>query len=1039
MAQIPLVADGLLQGTTAGAAGLAVGSSAWFAWLADDAVRSFSFRSPSGAYTARKEHRQRGGVYWVAYRTAAGRQHKVYLGKGEELTPERLAEAAATLAGRIIHAAAGASPGRMDHGAGGLPLLTTKLFVPRPRPDLVPRPRLLTHLDAGLDAGRCSLLSAPAGAGKTSLLAAWLAQLDRPAAWLTLDERDQDAGQVLRYLVAACQTIAPTCGRGALAWLEAPQPPPLEVVVTELVNDLAALPAPGVLVLDDYHLVRAPAVHGAVAFLLDHLPPALHLVIASREDPPLPLPRLRARRQLVEVRAADLGFRVEEAAALLASGMGLRLAEPQVAVLVERTEGWAAGLQLAGLALRDRPDPAAFVAAFTGGHRLVADYLLAEVLERQPASTRRFLLATSVLDRLCAPLCDALLAPDADPPDAAPPTGGDSQGILEALERANLFLMPLDDERVWYRYHHLLADALRARLAREAGADAAASLHRRAGAWFGREGLLPEAIGHALAGEAAEDAATWIEALAPSMFATMSIHQTLAAWLAALPEPVVRTRPLLCLAQAWLLIHRVELGPAAAWTDAAARALPAADDDARPGRGAVAATRAYLATVVPDTAPDQAIAWAERALADLAPDDVAFRGIAGISLGQAALALGQLDRAERAFAEVAAAARAAGLVQGSLTATTQQVNVQRLRGARRQALATGRAALAWASEHAVPSTVGRLRTVLAELLLDEDDLTAALPLATEGLAAPREFGNAPPLVLLASLPLVRLRLAQGDAAAAEAVLAEVRPLVQHGPFAMVAQLLEAAEARVRLALGDGAAAAAWAAAVAWAAPVEPMALADVLRFGAAGVEAAAVTPAQLLVAQGRATGDAALLRQAERGLEAAWQLAEGHGLGWLRLRVLILRALLADAVGDREAARGWLASAVAAAEPEGVIRPFLDEGEPMAALLADLRVAVRDGRGPAGGASPASLGGLLAAFGGQAPEPHRTGLIEPLTERELEVLRLLAAGRSNAEMAAELFVEQSTVKTHLIHLYSKLGVHSRTQAVARARALRLLD
>ncbi|HET9290774.1 MAG TPA: AAA family ATPase, partial [Actinomycetes bacterium] len=706
----------------------------------------------------------------------------------------------------------------MDHGAGGLLLLTTKLFVPRPRPDLVPRPRLLTRLDAGLDAGRCSLLAAPAGAGKTSLLAAWLAQLDRPVAWLTLDERDQAADQVLRYLVAACQTIAPACGRRALAWLDAPRPPPPEVVVTELVNDLAALPAPSVLVLDDYHLVRAPAVHAAVAFLLDHLPPTLHLVIASREDPPLPLPRLRARRQLVEVRAADLGFSVEEAAALLASGMGLRLPEAQVAVLVERTEGWAAGLQLAGLALRDRPDPAAFVAAFTGGHRLVADYLMAEVLDRQPASTRRFLLATSVLDRLCAPLCDALLAPDA----------GDSQGVLEELEQANLFLVPLDDERVWYRYHHMLADALRARLAREASADAAASLHRRAGAWFGREGLLPEAIGHALAGDAAEDAATWIEALTPSMFATMSIHQTLAAWLAALPEPVLRTRPLLCLGQAWLLIHRVDLGPAAAWIEAAERALPAADD-ARPARGAVAATRAYMATVAPDTAPDHAIASAERALADLPPDDVAFRGIAGLSLGQAALALGRLDRAEQAFAEVAAAERAAGLVQGSLTATTQQVNVQRLRGAGRQALATGRAALAWASEHVVPSTLGRLRTVLADLLLDEDDLTAAWPLATEGLAAPREFGNAPPLVLLASLPLVRLRLAQGDAAAAGAVLAEVRPLVQHGPFAMVAQLLEAAEARVRLVQGDGAAAVAWAAAAVWAAPVEPTALADVLR------------------------------------------------------------------------------------------------------------------------------------------------------------------------------------------------------------------
>jgi LuxR family maltose regulon positive regulatory protein len=446
-----------------------------------------------------------------------------------------------------------------------------------------------------------------------------------------------------------------------------------------------------------------------------------------------------------------------------------------------------------------------------------------------------------------------------------------------------------------------------------------------------------------------------------------------------------------------------------------------------------------MATVVPDTVPDHAIAWAEGALADLGPDDVAFHSVAGLSLGQATLALGQLDRAERAFAEVAAGARAAGLVQGSLTATAQQVNVQRLRGARRQALVTVRSALAWAGEHVVPPTVGRLRTVLAEMLLDENDLTAALPLATEGLAALRDFGNAPPLVLLASLPLVRLHLAQGEAAAAGAVLAEVRPLVERGPFAMVTQLLEAAEARVYLALGDGAAAVAWATAVAWAAPVEPMALMDVLRFGPAGVEAAGVTPARILLVQGNATGDATMLDQAERHLEAAGRLAEEKGLGWLRLRILILHAMLADAQGDRRQERGWLASAVAKAEPEGVIRPFIDEGEHMAELLADLRAEVRAGRGLVRGASPAFLGALLAAFPVTEQGRHRTGLVEPLSTRELEVLRLLAAGRSNADMAAELFVEQSTVKTHLIHVYSKLGVHSRTQAVVRGRALGLLD
>jgi LuxR family maltose regulon positive regulatory protein len=1045
MTQIPSVADGLLQGTTAGeAAGMAVGSPAWFAWLAGDAARSFSFRSPAGAYTARKEHRQRGGAYWVAYRTAAGRQHKVYLGKAEELTPERLDEAAAALAGRVAAgaelmgdtpSAPGGSPGRMGQGTAGL-LLATKLFVPRPRPDLVPRPRLLARLDAGLDTGRCSLLSAPAGAGKTSLLAAWVAHLDRPVAWLTLDERDQDTDQVLRYLVAAFQTIAPACGRGALAWLDAPQPPPPEVVVTGLVNDLAALPAPGLLVLDDYHLVRAPAVHAAVAFLLDHLPPALHLVIASREDPPLPLPRLRASHQLAEVRAADLGFSVEEAAAFLGVGMGLRLNREQVAALVERTEGWAAGLQLAGLALRDRSDPVAFVDAFAGGHRLVADYLTAEVLDRQPAPTRRFLLATGVLDRLCAPLCDALLASDADAADIARPAAGDSQGVLEELERANLFLVPLDDERVWFRYHHLFADALRARLAREAGPGAAAVIHQRASGWFGGEGLLPEAIHHALAGGATEAAARWIEALTPTLFSRSAIHHSLEQWLATLPESVVRARPLLCLQRAWLLMYRLQLEAAVTWVGAARQALPAAADgplspETRRWRGAVLATQAYLATTGPAPAPAQALAWVEEALVDLPTNDVVFRSIARLSLAQAALVQGQVDRAEQAFAAAATTGRAAGIVHATLVATVQQVSLQRVRGARRQALASARAALAWAGEHTEPGTpaVGMLSVLLADLLRDGNALAAALPLATEGLRAVRQYGDAPPIALVASLSLARLRLAQGEAAGAAALLAEARPLVQDGPFAALAPLLDAVEAEVRIAQGDR------AAAVNWAMTAAALDHAPGARFGgvvfAAGVEASGVMAARILVIQGRATGDAALLRRAERGLEVAWQLAEGQGLGWLRLRVLILRALLAEAQGDREAALGSLAAAVAQAEPEGVIRPFLDEGAPLAALLADLRVGARDGREPAGGGSPAYLDTLLAAFPGQEPGP--------LTERELEVLRLLAAGRSTAEMAADLVVEQSTVKTHLIHLYSKLGVHSRTQAVARARALRLLD
>jgi ATP/maltotriose-dependent transcriptional regulator MalT len=620
------------------------------------------------------------------------------------------------------------------------------------------------------------------------------------------------------------------------------------------------------------------------------------------------------------------------------------------------------------------------------------------------------------------------------------------------LEGANLFLVPLDDDRMWYRYHHLFADALRGRLAREAGPGAAAVLHRQASVWFGRQGLLPEAITHALAADAVDDAATWIEALMPSMFVTMSIHQALADWLSALPQPLVRSRPLLCLTQAWLLIHRVELEAAAAWVEAAAQALPAVhnspghDDAARQAHAAVAATRAYMATVGLGGVPKDVDVLAEQALVDLAPEDSTFRGAAFLSLGQATLALGQLDRAERAFTEAAMVCRVGGLVHGAVVAALQQVNVQRLRGVRRRALATGWATLAWATEHYELPSLGRLRTVMADLLLDANDVAGALPLAVEGLRAPREYGNPPPLVLLASLPLIRLRLAEGDTAAAAAVLTDLQPLVQHGPFAVLAPLVDAAEARVRIAVDEG------AAVLAWAVALDPTALPDPLRFGVPGVEATVLTPVRVLVAQGRAALDAALLQEAERRLDAAWRLAEQQGIGWLRLRLHIAQSLIAEARNDRDAALRLLTAAVAEAEPEGVIRPFLDEGAPMVALLAALRAKSRNRHMPAAGTSPAYLDALLAAFGGQPPPPADTSprtaavatgfhpgvLAEPLSARELDVLRLLSDGRSNAEIARDLFVERSTVKTHLIHLYRKLGVSSRTQAITRARALRLL-
>jgi LuxR family maltose regulon positive regulatory protein len=932
-------------------------------------------------------------------------------------------------------------------------LLATKLFVPRPRSDLVARPRLLARLDAGLDGGRCTLLSAPAGAGKTTLLAVWLAAVARPVAWIALDERDQDVHQLLRYLIAALQTVAPSVGQAAQAWLDASPPPPRpDVVLTDLLNDLAAQPEPCMLVFDDYHQVHAMAIHEAVAFLLDHLPPTVHLVIATREDPPLPLPRLRARGQLTEIRAADLSFTPDEAVRFLGDCMGIRLTDEQVGQLVERTEGWAAGLQLAGLALRDRADPAAFVAAFAGGHRLVADYLMTEVLDLQPAPLRRFLLSTSILDRLCAPLCDALLAPDGERADAASFAMGDSQATLEALERANLFLVPLDDERSWYRYHHLFADTLHARLARETGAETVASLHRRASTWLARQGLLSEAIQHALAAGAFAEAADWVESLMPVMFAQGRAWHAIERWLSELPEDVVRTRPELCMGRAWLRLNQLDYVSSAAWADATERALAADADPARVRRlrGSIAAARSYIFTLGPDAAPDRAQEFAERALADVSPGEMAFV-VARIGLAAAVLAQGQPREAVRSFAEAGRAGRVAGQLAVALMAAGQEVSILSILGERRQALARGRVALAWAAEQhqPFPRGIGPLTAAMSDLLREGNELTEALSLATDSLRTLRAYEHVPVLLVVTGLSLTRAHLALGDADAATAALAGVRPLIQDGPFTALRVLIEAAEAQILLAQGDVRAAASWAVSapeIGW--------IPDLLKLGVppyvAGVQTLGGAVARILIAHSRATGDTASLEQAERSLDAAWALAARHDLGRLRLQVLILRAMLLDCRGDRGRALATLGQAVAAAAPEGYIRPFVDEGASMAALLEAARGDVGKRCPQVNDGAAAFFDTLLAAFPGQPPVPvpaaNRAGgrgptpsLIEPLSPRELDVLRLLAAGRSNAQMARELVVEESTVKSHLIHVYGKLGVHSRTQAVARARDLRLLD
>ncbi|MFN3982900.1 MAG: helix-turn-helix transcriptional regulator, partial [Caldilinea sp.] len=422
-----------------------------------------------------------------------------------------------------------------------IPMLATKLYIPPLPPKVVIRPRLIEQLTAGLAIGRkLSLIAAPAGFGKSTLASAWIAGCGRPAAWLSLDEHDGDPVRFLAYLVRALQGVAPALGAGILDALQSPQPPALDALLTALLNEIAHAPHPCILVLDDYHLVNAGQVDTALIFLLEHLPPQLHLFITTREAPALPLPRLRARNQLTDIGAAELRFTPAEAAEFLQQVMGLALTAEEAAALEQRTEGWIAGLQLAALSMQGSQDVAGFIQAFSGAHRHIVDYLVTEVLQRQPEPIRDFLLQTSILDRMNGALCDAVTAQP----------GGAAQ--LESLQRGNYFLIPLDETRTWYRYHHLFADVLRARLTAEQP-DQAARLHRRASDWYAQQGALPDAIRHALAAEDFARAAHWIEQAAPALRRTRQ-EALILGWLQTLPDAIFHNRPVLSVTYALALL-----------------------------------------------------------------------------------------------------------------------------------------------------------------------------------------------------------------------------------------------------------------------------------------------------------------------------------------------------------------------------------------------------------------------------------------------------------------------------------------------------
>ncbi|TFE22719.1 LuxR C-terminal-related transcriptional regulator [Cohnella luojiensis] len=918
-----------------------------------------------------------------------------------------------------------------------MPILSTKLYIPAPRPKVVLRPRLNGRLNEGLNR-KLTLISASAGFGKTTLVSEWLAGCERPVAWLSLDEGDNDPTRFLTYLIAALRTIGVNIEEGVFFMLQSPHSPPFELILTTLLNEITALPDDFVLVLDDYHVIDAKPVDNALTFLLEHLPPRMHLVITTREDPHLPLHRLRVRGQLTELRAADLRFTHSESAGFLNQAMGLNLSTEEISLLESRTEGWIAGLQLAAISMQGQQDAASLIKSFNGSHRFVLDYLVEEVLQRQSESIQAFLLRTSILDRLCGPLCDAVLL---DPSSSG-------QETLKYLERANLFIVPLDNDRRWYRYHHLFADLLRQRLHQSTASSTGnegrdvAELHKRASVWYGDNGLEIEAFHHAVAANDVERAARLVVGEGMPLHLRGAVASVL-AWLESLPTTVLDSRPSLWVMFASVLVIAGQPTSIEQKLQAAEAALQGTepDDKTKDLIGLIAATRATLAslviagqqtgevqnlqaaeaalqgTVQDDKtndlvgliAPMQAtlsvnqhqvetiIVQSRRALEYLHPDNLPVRTAATWMLGVAYQLQGDRTASSQAYTEAISIGQAMGNNIISIVATIGLGNLEE---------ADNQLYLAAQSYRRVLQLVGDLPLQvaseaylgLARVCYEWNDLDEAERHGQQSVQLARQIENTD-RVVACEVFLARLKLAQGDVAGAEAVLAKTAQLMRQHNYVYRMPEVAAVQVLTLLRKGDLVAAAHLA-----QTHELPISQAKVhLALGDTSKALAVLEPLRLLVE------------------EKNWKDE--------RLKVVVLLAVVYHAHGEQAKTAQMLSDALALAEPDGFIRIFVDEGIPMAWLLTDAAAL---------GIMPDYIRKLLAVFEDESSVLSTQPLIEPLSVREIEILQLIAQGLSNREISDRLYLALSSVKGHNQSIFGKLEVQRRTEAVARARELGLL-
>jgi LuxR family transcriptional regulator, maltose regulon positive regulatory protein len=886
-------------------------------------------------------------------------------------------------------------------------LLFTKLYFPTIRQALVPRPRLVERLQAGLQ-GSLTLLSAPAGAGKTILLSEWHAGVGtgRPVAWLSLDAGDNDLIRFLQYLSTAIDSLQPGFAKEVLPLLQSTEIPNSEAVLTFLINHLRDLKKESILILDDYHLIELPAIHTSLAFLLDHLPPQLHLVLLTRADPPLPLARLRARGQLTEIRAEHLRFNEAEAARFLNQVMGLGLSGEQIAALEKRTEGWVAGLQLAALSLQGRENVDEFVSEFTGSDHYIVDYLAEEVLNRLPEQLRVFLIETSILERLTGPLCDVLT--------------GQSNGseTLEGLEHANLFLIPLDHEQCWYRYHHLFADLLRGRLLHFLP-DEIPDLHFKASKWFEENGFLDEAINHAVEAKDFDGTARLICKDSLWVIYNRSIN-TLDRWLSTFPKAFVLKDPRLCITRVhilWSSGRRDEIEPyllvaQKLLTESIASGSRSLEEpETRSLQGEI---YTFLSLSVLNKGEINAAVELAQDAIKIIPENARQRAFALGGLYMIYYTTGDLNLAAEVAFQTVAAARLANYPSMHSTAAYTLAQLLRAQGKLRQARKVLLDSLAYVERQGQACLFynGVLHVGLAEILYEWNELDEMESELETGINLLRQ-GGTHILVQTGMFGLALLRHARGDMPGAQAMLADIereckgmdprtyqdecnqlrlRWQAEQGDLTGLAEQVSRIELNVPEKIGYG-------------------------RF------AELSCAAECLCALNRMDEAVDILEK----IDIALQKNEIFGR---RIFVLVLQAVTRNNQKDEKRALDCLREALILAEPEGYVRVFLNRGESMRDLLRQLQKL--------GGGSE-FVKRILGVF---VPRPPIKALpaLKPaiLSKREVELLRLVAAGHSNKEIAAELFISLGTVKRHTVNIFTKLDVRNRTEAVAKARQLGLL-